>query len=64
MNALTALFRAPIAREPASSIEPRIARLERRIIWLEEQIDEVFYRQVEGEAALERRAVSDATVAA
>jgi hypothetical protein len=64
MSALTALFRAPVAREPELSLEERVARLERRIAYLEELQDETFYRQVELEAAIERRAVASADVRA
>jgi hypothetical protein len=64
MNAITAFFCPDQAlREPAPSVEARISRVERRIVWLEEQLDEVFYHQVEAAAAVARGARSDATVA-
>jgi hypothetical protein len=65
MNAIAALFRAPVvAREPVPSTEARIDRLERRVRYYEELSDEYHYRLVDLEAALERRAVpADAVVA-
>jgi hypothetical protein len=64
MTSLAALFRVPVAREPASTLEQRVARLEKRIVWLEEQIDEVFYRQNELDAAMERPPLQSSDVKA
>jgi hypothetical protein len=47
-----------------SELEQRVARLERRIAYAEELLDESYHHQLELEAAIKRRAVSDATVAA
>jgi hypothetical protein len=61
---IIALFRLPAPLQPASTLEARVARLERQIRFYEELSDEQHYRLVDLETALERGAVSDATVSA
>jgi BMFP domain-containing protein YqiC len=50
---IAALFRVQ-TREPPQTLEQRVARLEKRIVWLEELVDEQHFRLIETEVALER----------
>ena len=58
------MFRVTLPREPAQSFEERVKRLEKRIAYAKELIDETFYRQCELEAAMERAPASSAVRAA
>lgn len=48
---------AALFREAPQTLEQRVARLEKRFVWLEELVDEQHCRLVETEAALERAPV-------
>jgi hypothetical protein len=50
---IAALFRVQ-TREAPQTLEQRIARIEKRIVWLEELVDEQHYRLIDTEVALER----------